>query len=508
MRSGELPPRRPHARGSVVRPGAAVLFLTRRSAGRELLTDCCEGARRCGVVPGMDVAQARSMLPRGVTLHKEDASPTRDAAALHALACWCLRFSPVVAPDGPDGLLMDAGGMTLVYANETALARKVAGRLARVGFASRVAVAATCACAWALARFGEGRLTVAAPGGEAAALAGLPVGALRIDEACIAGLGDVGVETVADLAALPRRSLVSRYGAPVVERLDLALARSAAPEVIAGVRAPPEFRAGIMFDGPTDHPGSVLAAARETLAELATHLARHQRGARRLTVTIKRPHATPTIADITLSRPSANAKHLWKLVETRLDRVDMGQGVEGVSIAAPGTARLRHEQTGSAAMGGGDPQTHGAAMGELIDTLVGRLGPQSIRRAVPADSHLPERAFRYVPAPDAASPTRRAHAPGPARLPDRPTLLFDRPEPAGVMARTPDGPVLSLTWRGEHHTILTCTSAERLGAEWWRGGPGVPPDRAYYAAQTRHGRWLFLCRQVGTPNWFVQGEWA
>jgi protein ImuB len=493
-----------------------VVFLTRRVAGRELLTDCCAGAARCGVVPGMDVAQARSLLPCGVVLHTEDAQPARDAAALHALACWCLRFSPVVAPDGTDGLLMDVGGMERVYPSEATLVRKVSERLGRMGLSSRVAVASTCACAWAAARFGEQRVTVVGPGTEASVLARLPVDALALDKATVAGLVDVGIETIADLAALPRRSLVSRYGAVVVERLDHALARNVVRETIVGVQAPPEFRAGIMFEGPTDHPESVFAAAQKLLAELAADLARHQRGARRLSITLKRPYAPPTCIDVTLSRPSASVKHLWKLVETRLERVDLGQGVEGVSIAAPRTARLRHEQAGSASMGEDITPTHSAAMGELIDTLVGRLGPDRVRRAVLMQSHLPEHSFRLIPVLEADSLSDGTHrsTPPPAptstsyTIPDRPTLLFDKPERADAIALTPDGPVLSLAWRGERHTVITCTSAEHVSAVWWCRGMSVLPDRAYYAAQTDQGRWLFLCRQVGTPNWFVQGEWA
>lgn len=519
VRVGLLPPSvlHPHGqrpgRGRAVRAGTMVVFLTRRVAGRELLSSCCAGAARCGVVPGMDVAQARSLLPRGVVLHKEDARPARDAAALHALACWCLRFSPVVAPDGADGLRMDTGGMERVYPNESTLVRRVAGRLARMGFASRVAVAATCACAWAVARFGEQRLTVVGLGMEAAALARLPVEALGLDGATVAGLVDVGIETISDLAKLPRRSLVARYGAGVVERLDHALARSVVPETIAGVQAPPEFHAGLMFDGPTDHPESVFAASRHVLEELAGHLAHHQRGVRRLSITLKRPYAPPTCIEITLSRPSASVKHLWKLVETRLERVDLGQGIEGVSLAATRTARLRHEQAGSASMGEDTSPTHSAAMGELIDTLVGRLGPDRVCRAVLTQSHLPEHSFRFVPVLEADSLSDApipapASAPVPFALPDRPTLLFDRPERAEVMALTPDGPVLSLTWRGERHTVITCTGAEHVSAAWWCRGMSVLPDRAYYAAQTNEGRWLFLCRQVGTPNWFVQGEWA
>ncbi|MFO0831957.1 MAG: DNA polymerase Y family protein [Phycisphaerales bacterium] len=490
------------ARQSPAPRNPPTVFLTRRVGGRELVERCCAVSQACGVAAGMDVAQARSLLDRGKLLHMEEARPAHDASALQALACWTLRFSPVVAVDGDDGLLMDVSGMERVCPDEQKLVRRIARTLARLGFAVRVALASTYACAWAVARYGGRRLMVVPAGTEEAALAPLPVDALGAEDACTAGLLDVGVETIADLAELPRHAVIARYGGALLERLDHAFARSVVPEAVVGVQAPPEFRAGIVFEGPTDHAESVQVAAGQVLGELVAQLASLGRGVRKLRITIKRPDAIPESVDIQLSRPSVNQKHLWKLVETRLERMDMGQGVEGVSMAAVRTARLRHRQEGSAALGDDGVQVHDTAMGEFIDTLVSRLGPQRVLRAQVQASHLPERSFRYVPVLE-QQPTEAM----PWSV-DRPTLLFARPEEAQVMSLTPDGPVLSLRWRGESIAVIRCTGPEHIGPEWWRRGMTPLPDRAYYGAQTDQGRWLFLCRQVGTGNWFVQGEWA
>lgn len=112
---------------------------------------------------------------------------------------------------------------------------------------------------------------------------------------------------------------------------------------------------------------------------------------------------------------------------------------------------------------------------------------------------------------------------------DRPTTLLSRPEPADVMALTPDGPVLGLGWRGWRWRVVSSVGPERIGAEWWRWGAerdrseaektkrsarsrarnaAPPPDRDYFAVQVETGRWLWVCRQVGTGRWFVHGEWS
>ncbi len=506
-----LPPGAPGRRGRGRHPArdtGQVVLLTRAGAGRELVARCCASAARCGVSEGMNLAQARSFLPPGMSLHIQPDEPARDAAALHALACWALRYSPTVAPDGDDGLLLDTTGTERVHGGETRLVRRVAFQLKRLGFTVRVAAASTFACAWALARYGPQRLTCAMSGSERNALTDLPVAALGVDAEAITALAEVGIETIGELLPLPRHGVISRYGSDLLERLDHALGRAVIPESIIPVQPKPVLRAALEFDGPTDHVESVHAAARRVLEDLAVQLTAAQWGVRRLHVTLHRPYAAPECVEIPLSRPSANVKHLWKLVETRLERVDMGRGVEGITMVAVRTARLRHEQASSTTLGAETASVHDAAMGELIDTLVGRLGAENVVRAHLVQSHLPERAFRYVPVLEPMPAMEGVTTWGGA---DRPTLLYPRPEPASVVALTPDGPLLSLRWRGQHCTIITCIGPEHISAEWWRkagGMGGVLTDRAYYAAQTDEGRWLFVCRQVGTGNWFVQGEWA
>jgi protein ImuB len=97
--------------------------------------------------------------------------------------------------------------------------------------------------------------------------------------------------------------------------------------------------------------------------------------------------------------------------------------------------------------------------------------------------------------------------------PDRPTILYPKPELAKAIALTPDGPLLRLRWRNHEYSITHCLGPERLGAEWWRwqiatSSPSFPPERDYFAAQTDEGRWLFVARQPRTGRWFVHGEWA
>jgi protein ImuB len=460
----------------------------------------------------MDVAHARSVLPQRFRLHIEAHRPARDTAALHALACWSLRYSPIAAPD-TDGLLLDVSGMQRVHRSETELTRRVVSDLSTRGFAACVGIASSFAGAWAMARYSAARFSVIDAGQERDALTPLPVLALGVVPAIADALADVGVSTIGELLALPRDAVIARYGGALVERLDQALDSSVVAESIVPVQPKPALESELVFDGPTDHPESIHVATHRVLIRLVDLLIDAQRGARRLQVILRRPDADAEHIEVALTRPSYNTKHLWKLIATKLERVDLGAGVEGVRIIATRTARLRHEQQTSPTLGASALTADDAAKGELIDTLVGRLGASNVLRATLAASHLPERSFRFVPVTE-DDPTPHENASDARGItPDRPTILYPKPELAKAIALTPDGPLLRLRWRNHEYSITHCLGPERLGAEWWRwqiatSSPSFPPERDYFAAQTDEGRWLFVARQPRTGRWFVHGEWA
>jgi len=501
---------------------ACAIILTRAVGGRELVERRCRVAAAAGVHAGLDLAQARALIPPGLALHTQPHRADREAEALHRLACWALRISPTVAPDPPDGLLLDLTGTARLYGREQRVMRSALRALRRLGLHARIATAGTFACAAAVARYAEAPVTAVEPGGERAALAPLSSAALTDDPATLEAFHELGMDDAGQVLGIPRRQLASRFGLALLDRIDRALGH--APEPISPVHPPPPISAELMFEGPTDRVESIEAAAQHVLADLVRSLAQRQRGVRTLVFTLLRPrgngeHARATIE---LSRASVNRKHLWKLLRTRLERTDLGAQVEGLVAVAVRTARLRHRQQADDRLGaddpeggkGGEPLCHEAA-GELTDTLVNRLGPEAILRARLRSSHLPERSFVaqsvMQPRPHTGCAVTE-RAPG-----DRPTRLVHPPQPVDVTALTPDGPVLELTWEGERRRILFCAGPERIGPEWWRWGGcsvesgaahSLPPDRDYFAVQLDTGLWLWVCRQADTARWFIHGIWA
>jgi protein ImuB len=259
---------------------------------------------------------------------------------------------------------------------------------------------------------------------------------------------------------------------------------------------------------------------------------------------------------ITLSRPSRDARHLWSLLEPKVESINLGWGVERLRLAASGLARLAHEDGawGWASGGSADRKRLDRAFGELLDTLSNRLGPGRVVRVDPAESHLPERTFRLRPVTEAQGKKERE----PGSLPgDRPSLLLEEPEPITVIAMMPDGPPSWFRWRGMERRITASAGPERIAAEWWTRSAGVTrrpargrkafgesyarayerfmlgraatapaggrprarsceadddepagETRDYFKVQDEQGRWLWIYRVLEQGCWFVHGLWA
>ena len=162
---------------------SAPLVIYGRRGNAELIVAVDEAAERLGLHSGLALAQARAMHP-ALQAIAEDAGA--DAAFLEKIADGCLRYTPLVAVDAPDGLLLDITGCAHLYGGEEALVADLAARLERAGFAYTIAVAGSIGAALgrrAFWRAGTLRLrrgahaAGAAAAGRAAASAGDRFGA-------------------------------------------------------------------------------------------------------------------------------------------------------------------------------------------------------------------------------------------------------------------------------------------------------------------------------------------
>ncbi len=466
------------------------------------IAHACESARRAGVRPGMTLAHARALLDGGACV-VEEFDAAADAAMLRRLAVWAMRYSPVVAPDPPDGLLIDITGTQRLFGGEKPLLARIVRDLHRGGFHAMAASASNIGCAWAVARCGEKPIAMVPRGGEREALAPLSVRGLRIDTETIEALDELELGWIGQLLVLPRRDLAARYGLALIRRIDQALGR--ASETIDPVRTRPVPQVEREFDGPVTQIEAIEITVRELLQPLCDLMRTQERGIRRLMVTLHRVDAHPRTqhAMITLSAPNRDRRHLWSLLAPKVERLHMGFGVERVTLTVMRSAKLPHAQIERWPGAVSDAMTAGA-LGELLDTLAGRLGEDRLLRAQVVESHLAECACRMVAV--ASAPAAGSGLTPRVTEADRPTLLLPRPLPLDV--ETSFERPARVRWRGEALEVIACVGPERITEPWWNRVDAQATTRDYFCAQDERGRWLWLYRCHATGRWFLHGAWA
>jgi protein ImuB len=487
------------------------MFIVEAQCGRQIVVDCDPKAQRAGVQLGMTLAHARALLPMDARV--EDHAPLRDQQTLTALGRWAMRFTPVVAPDPPDGLLLDVTGCTHLFGGAQAMVRSLIDQVRRLGFTPWCALSPTIGASWALARFGS-RSPIAINRDELTdALHPLPVQALRIDEPTVTALQRVGIYRIEELLKMSRASLHARFGETLLLRIDQAVGE--AFEMLQPLRPPMPVQASQAFDGPVKQLEAIQQTARMLLDALAEQLQQREAGVLRLVLEVMRVDATDLSESLSLSRPTRDSRHLWKLLAPRIEKLNLGYGIDQLTVHAARTAPLPHTQTTTGTdEAWEDHERLDRSIAALVDQLSERLGPQRVQRVTPVATHVPERAFAYQSVQhgeraDAAPFTNAGHVAGGPSMPDRPAQLFDRVVRVDVVLRAPDGPVVSMQCRGDIHRIVTSIGPERITPRWWLTPPDrTPRPRDYFKVQDADGRWYWLYRKAGTSKWFMHGLWC
>ncbi|WP_244313695.1 Y-family DNA polymerase [Stappia sediminis] len=476
-------------------------------------------AMKLGLRKGEALADARARIP---ALAVEEADEAADACLLAALADWCDRYTPLVALDGTDGLLLDITGCAHLFAKggedgEARLADDCVSRLGAQGFSVRAGIADTAGAAWAVAHFPAKRegipVTIVPPGGAREAITLLPLAALRLEEAVSARLERVGLKSVEDVLDRPRAPLAARFGTGLIRRLDQALGFEDEP--ISPRLASPALVAERRFFEPVSRTDDVKGVIFSLARQLAGALERRGEGGRAFELALFRVDGVVSRAMVGTSRPLRAPERVLSLFSEKLgnlgDELDAGFGFDLIRL---GVIEAQRENPAQADMTGG--ATLEDDLSDLVDRLGARLGLARVARFLPCDRHLPEARQALVPAATVRDDVLvwSGEAPGGEEAPlIRPLRLIDPPEPVEAIAMVPEGPPLRFRWRKALYEVAASEGPERIAPPWWPGGHGGNSllTRDYFRVEDRAGRhfWLYreglYERETEVPRWYLQG---
>lgn len=443
-----------------------------------------------GIVPGMVVADVRAILPN---VEVFPAEPERDRKLLNDLAEWCFRFTPVVATDPPDGLVLDISGCPHLWGGESPYIETITRRLKRGGYTVRAAIADTIGAAWAVARYGRNN-PIVERGRHGSILLSLPPEALRLDRTVLQRMEKLGFRQIGQLTTIPGNNLRRRFGDTLLTRLEQAL--GTAPESLNPIQPAPAFIERLPCLEPICTAKGIEIALQRLLESLCERFFRESKGMRTGIFKGYRVDGETVQISIGTNRASRNAAHLFKLFELKIPELEPALGIELFTLEATLVEDVSEAQEALWSMGRND-QT---AIAELLDNIAGKVGMQAIHRYLPQEHYWPERSLKEVSSLESQPETEwRTDRP-------RPLHLLPEPESIEVMVALPDYPPLHFQYKGEIIRIARADGPERIEQEWWlQSGP----PRDYYRVEDEKGAryWLFRLGlyDSGKPQWFLHG---
>lgn len=462
--------------------------------GRMVITEANAAAEAKGVTRGMVVADAKACLPGLEVANAREGLAER---LLRILGLWCIRYTPVVAVDLPDGLILDISGCAHLWKGEKPYINEITAKLRKRGFHVRMAIAGAIGAAWAVARFGKDPLVES--GRETDALMPLPPAALRLEPGVVDRLHKLGLRTIGSFLHMPSSALRRRFGEGLPLRLRQALGREDEP--ILPLRPVPPYVERLPCLEPIRTAVGIEIALKNLLELLCRRLSGEGKGLRIATLIGCRVDGKTVQVGITTSRATASVPHLMKLFALKVPDIEPALGIELFVLEA---GKVEEVDPVQEALWGGVPGLEDTALSELIDRLKGRTSVRAVYRYLPDEHHWPERSFR-----EASFITEKLSGFWRSDRP-RPTRLLAVPEPIEVTAPIPDYPPMLFRHRGEAHPIKKADGPERIEREWWMD-PGEHRD--YYYVEDDQGRryWLYRSGHYendGPRRWFLHGFFA
>ncbi|MDH4438961.1 MAG: DNA polymerase Y family protein [Rhizobium sp.] len=479
-------------------PAEQAIAVIAKSGSKRWVSAADAAAKAAGLRVGMPAAKAQALF-QGLMMI--DADPAADAAALERISLWALaQYSPIVATDGSDGIVMDTDGADHLRGGELLMLTGIVNRFQARGLTARVAIADTQGAAHACAR-AINRNTVIVPHGETVrAVEHLPISLLRLPENTVRDLQTLGFRTIGELSATARAPLTLRFGPEIARRLDQTFGRLSEP--IEPVRSPELIEVSRTFQEPIGAAETINKYVGRLVVQLCDALQSQGLGVRRADLIVHRVDNTVQAIRAGTAKPARDVAWLTKLFRDRTEKIDPGFGIEKLTLIAIMAEPLDEAQRSSDLV---EDQVQDIT--PLID-IFGNRG-QRVYRLAPVASDVPERSVQRIAAvADDVTVSWSHHWPRPVRL-----LAY--PELIDVIALLPDHPPVAVTWRGKRRKVKRADGPERIFGEWWQRTSEWAAVRDYFIIEDEGGERLWIFRAgdgvdggTGSHKWFVQGIFA
>lgn len=464
--------------------------------GRMMVSAANKIAEQKGIFKGTILADARAIEP---LLEIKEDNPELFKKVLERFAEWFIRYSPIVAVDSDDGIIINCSGCTHLWGGEENYLKEISLRLANEGYTIHAAMAATIGTAWAVTRFGT-HASIIESGNEINALATLPGEALRISDEAVERLHKLGLYTISDFINMPRPALKRRFGIEFIRQLNYALGYE--NEIISPVEKPLPYQERLNCLEPIVTVKGIEIALEKLIEAICKRLKGEEKGLRHAIFKAYRIDGKIEKLEVHVGKPSNNEQHIFKLFALKINTIEPALGIELFTLDAIQVEDNPAVQEQIFNNAGNDLGNTGIA--ELIDRIAGKIGEQKIQRFLPDEHYWPERSVKK------ANSLEDKPALNWSDTITRPLKILLEPESIMVTAPIPDYPPMLFKHKGKLHKIIKADGPERIEQEWWLQ-KGLHRD--YYHVEDEEGNryWLFRSGHYNNEQrdqWYLHGYCA
>ena len=377
--------RRPELRGRPVVVGG--------DGSRGVVAAANYEARRYGVFSAMPSSRARRLCPEAVFLPGDHRLYAEISERVHGIL---REFTPLIEPIALDEAFLDVGGSVRLFGDGVEIGRTIRRRIHdELGLPSSVGVAGNKFLAKLASKAAKPVVTPAGieegagvlevpPGGELSFLHPLPVRALwGVGPATLAKLDRFAIETVGDLAAMPREVLMAALGRSHGSHLH-DLAHAVDDREVESDRETKSIGHEETFARDLADHDSIHAELVRLADAVAGRLRAHDMAARTVTLKLKFADFRGITRSATPGVPLVTSPAMLAAIDPALRRIDVSSGVRLVGISVSNFVEAVEQPSlldGALASDAASTEAQWTSASRAIDEVRARFGRDAIAPA-------------------------------------------------------------------------------------------------------------------------------
>jgi len=437
---------------------------------------CNDAALSFGLSPGLSLTTAWALCSE-LTLHEQSSS--LEMAQMEQIAEALLHYSPEVYLLPPYQIAVNLTGCLQVHKGWNTLLGKLSTDSTLTAHTYNLGAGGTLEAARlfsqqeainSLASIHDGILDLSS---HQQLLAQLSISLLNFDKAAVTRLSNTGVETIAQLQALPSQALSRRQG--IEFEHYLAELFGTKPHSYQAFCSKLIFKESLSSVFSTRDLDNLSPGLLELCQRLQLFLRRHQLKATQLSWLFKHHRGYKQYLSLGVEHSDGQPSTLCKLSLLKLEKSPLKQAVNSITLTA--THQAMQQDIALDLF----PESLSASMDySLVEQLNARLGENRVSYVKHSKSSVPEQLTQ--------SPIKGGYGLRPTFLNRHPKPLFSKGD--------------AILLNGQALQIIQ--GPERIDTQWWK----QHCQRDYYIAQAPSGNLHWIYRDLKHQRWFLHGSFA